>query len=139
MTLAISGKSQTSGDALYHGSLIQIAHVSRDITTRAQRTTILDDVTFSVPPHSLFAINGPSGSGKSTLLNMLTGIDCPTSGKVIFAGTELRARRENALARWRLQFRLSRARICSIVSVTVRTSNSSRFAGSTRCTASRRS
>ncbi len=32
---------------------------------------------------------------------MLTGIDRPTSGKVIFAGDELRARSENALARWR--------------------------------------
>jgi putative ABC transport system ATP-binding protein len=49
----------------------------------------------------LFAINGPSGSGKSTLLNMLTGIDRPTSGRVIFAGQELRATGENRLARWR--------------------------------------
>jgi putative ABC transport system ATP-binding protein len=62
---------------------------------------VLDDVTFAVPARSLFAINGPSGSGKSTLLNMLTGIDRPTSGRVIFAGQELRAMRENALARWR--------------------------------------
>jgi putative ABC transport system ATP-binding protein len=32
---------------------------------------------------------------------MLTGIDRPTSGHVIFAGEELRARGENALAKWR--------------------------------------
>jgi putative ABC transport system ATP-binding protein len=49
----------------------------------------------------LFAINGPSGSGKSTLLNMLTGIDRPSSGRVIFGAEELNARSENALARWR--------------------------------------
>jgi ABC-type lipoprotein export system ATPase subunit len=81
--------------------LIQVERLTRVIAARAQRTTILDGVTFTVPAQSLFAINGPSGSGKSTLLNMLTGIDRPTSGKVIFAGEELRARRENALARWR--------------------------------------
>jgi putative ABC transport system ATP-binding protein len=32
---------------------------------------------------------------------MLTGIDRPTKGRVIFEGVELRSRRENALAKWR--------------------------------------
>ncbi len=81
--------------------LIQVEHVSRVIATRAQKTTILDDVTFAVPAGSLFAINGPSGSGKSTVLNMLTGLDRPTSGRVLFESQELRARSENQLARWR--------------------------------------
>jgi ABC-type lipoprotein export system ATPase subunit len=81
--------------------LVEVEHLSRAIELRAQKTMILDDLTFTVPAQSLFAINGPSGSGKSTLLNLLTGIDRPTSGQVIFAGEPLRARRENALARWR--------------------------------------
>jgi putative ABC transport system ATP-binding protein len=81
--------------------VIQVEGLTRVIATRAQRTVILDDVSFSVSAQSLFAINGPSGSGKSTLLNLLTGIDRPTSGKVVFAGRELRGRSENALARWR--------------------------------------
>jgi ABC-type lipoprotein export system ATPase subunit len=81
--------------------LIRVEHLTRAIATRAQRTVILDDVTFTIPAQSLFAINGPSGSGKSTLLNMLTGIDRPTSGRVVFAGQELRAQGENALAHWR--------------------------------------
>src|SRR5712692_4579544 len=81
--------------------LIQVEHLSRVIETRAQKTTILQDITFSVPTQSLFAINGPSGSGKSTILNMLTGIDRPTSGRVLFAGQELRAMSEDNLARWR--------------------------------------
>src|SRR5579859_3129537 len=81
--------------------LIQVEGVTRVIANRAQRTMILDDITFEIPERSLFAIAGPSGSGKSTMLNLLTGIDRPTSGKVIFAGEELRAKSENALARWR--------------------------------------
>src|SRR5262249_57009735 len=87
--------------ALQGAPLIQVEHLSRVIETRAQRTVILDDVTFTVPAESLFAINGPSGSGKSTVLNMLTGLDRPTSGRVLFGGVELRAKGENALARWR--------------------------------------
>jgi putative ABC transport system ATP-binding protein len=81
--------------------LVRAERLSRVIQTRAQRTVILDDVSFTVPAQSLFAINGPSGSGKSTVLNLLTGIDRPTAGRVLFGGVELRARSENALARWR--------------------------------------
>src|SRR5258707_1253128 len=81
--------------------LFQVESLSRVIGARARKTLILEDVTFSVPTGSLFAINGPSGSGKSTLLNMLTGIDRPTSGRVLFKGQELRAMSEDGLARWR--------------------------------------
>ena len=87
--------------ALDHSSpppLVQVEHLSRAIGSRTRKTVILDDVTFSVPSGSLFAINGPSGSGKSTLLNMLTGIDRPTSGRVIFADQELRVMGEDSLA-----------------------------------------
>lgn len=82
-------------------AVVQVDRVTRVIATRAQRTTILDEVSFSIPAHSLFAINGPSGSGKSTILNIVTGLDRPTSGRVTFGGEELRAKSENALARWR--------------------------------------
>jgi putative ABC transport system ATP-binding protein len=99
INLPLSGDTQRSSTP----DLIQIEHLSRAITSRMQKTVILDDLTFAIPSGSLFAINGPSGSGKSTLLNLLTGIDRPTSGRVVFAGEELRARSENALARWRRQ------------------------------------
>jgi putative ABC transport system ATP-binding protein len=81
--------------------LIQIEHVSRVIETRGRKIGILDDVSFNIPEQSLFSIIGPSGSGKSTLLNMLTGIDRPTRGRIVFAGDELRALNEDALASWR--------------------------------------
>src|SRR5436309_13678632 len=82
-------------------ALIEVEQLSRIIGLGTRKTVILDDITFHVPAQSLFAINGPSGSGKSTILNMLTGIDRPTSGRVLFAGQELRAMSEDNLARWR--------------------------------------
>src|SRR5438128_4111750 len=81
--------------------LIDVEHLTRAFGNREQRVTVLDDVSFGVPRGSLFGIAGPSGSGKSTLLNLLTGLDRPTSGRVVFGGEELRARTENQLARWR--------------------------------------
>ncbi|HEY0754346.1 MAG TPA: ABC transporter ATP-binding protein [Ktedonobacteraceae bacterium] len=81
--------------------LIQVEHLSRVMGTGSRKTVILDDLTFTIPQGSLFAITGPSGSGKSTLLNMLTGIDRPTSGRILFAGQTLQGRSEDDLARWR--------------------------------------
>src|SRR5947209_17636185 len=81
--------------------LIRVEHLSRLIETRIEKKCIVDDLTFTVPAQSLFAINGPSGSGKSTVLNLLTGIDRPTGGHILFGGETLRAKSENALARWR--------------------------------------
>lgn len=84
-------------------ALIHAERLSRVITTRARTSVILEDVSFNVARCSLFVVNGPSGSGKTTVLNLLTGIDRPTSGHVVFDGEELRAKSENALARWRGQ------------------------------------
>ena len=82
-------------------TLVDARAVTKVIGSNGTSTTILDSVTFSVPYRSLFAINGPSGSGKSTLLNILTGIDRPTSGRVVFTGHEIGDMSENQLARWR--------------------------------------
>jgi putative ABC transport system ATP-binding protein len=92
---------QTLAEIPAGAPLVVVEHVSRVIGLKAQATTILDDVSFSIPAQSLFAINGPSGSGKSTLLNILTGIDQPTSGHVLFGGQEIKRASENKLAQWR--------------------------------------
>ncbi|MBA2678502.1 MAG: ATP-binding cassette domain-containing protein, partial [Ktedonobacteraceae bacterium] len=81
--------------------LISVDHVGKKIEQRTGEITILDAITFTVAQGSLFTIKGPSGSGKSTLLNILTGIDYPTSGSVLFAGQEVRQARESHMARWR--------------------------------------
>jgi ABC-type lipoprotein export system ATPase subunit len=93
--------AQRMADVQAGEPLVVVEHVTKAIATRAQTTTILDDVSFTVPARSLFAINGPSGSGKSTLLNILTGIDQPTSGRVRFGDQEIRRMSENRLAKWR--------------------------------------
>ena len=45
---------------------------------------VLKDIDFSLEESSSVAITGPSGSGKTTLLNVLSGLDSPTSGEIIF-------------------------------------------------------
>jgi NitT/TauT family transport system ATP-binding protein len=48
----------------------------------------LDRVSFEVCPQEFVCVLGPSGSGKSTLLRILAGLLPPTSGEVIFHGSE---------------------------------------------------
>jgi putative ABC transport system ATP-binding protein len=54
-----------------------------------------------VPEGEFVALMGPSGSGKTTLLNLIAGIDRPTSGKIVVAGTDVAQLGESALAEWR--------------------------------------
>lgn len=46
----------------------------------------LDDVSFTVPKGSTFAVIGRNGSGKSTALKLVAGITKPTSGTVAVEG-----------------------------------------------------
>jgi ABC-type branched-subunit amino acid transport system ATPase component len=49
----------------------------------------VDDVTLEAAPASVTAIVGGNGAGKSTVLNIISGVEPPSSGKVIFDGREL--------------------------------------------------
>ena len=81
--------------------LVVADRLTRVVGSRQSELRIVDNVSFTVQRFSLFAINGSSGSGKSTLLNLVTGIDRPSSGAIVFDGAPLTGRSENALARWR--------------------------------------
>jgi branched-chain amino acid transport system ATP-binding protein len=52
-------------------------------------TTVLRDVTISVPDASVVALLGPNGAGKTTTLRMASGLARPKQGSVMFDGTEI--------------------------------------------------
>ena len=80
---------------------VHIDHVRKVYQRDAQEIVVLDGLTLDVPEGEFVALMGPSGSGKTTLLNLIAGIDRPTTGRVVVAGTEVSALTEAALARWR--------------------------------------
>ncbi len=81
--------------------MVTIDNVRKIYHRDAEEIVVLDGVTLAVGDGEFVALMGPSGSGKTTLLNLIAGIDRPTSGRVMVAGTEVSALSENELARWR--------------------------------------
>jgi len=61
----------------------------------------LDGVDVNLERGRFTAIMGPSGSGKSTLMHCLAGLDTPTSGSVVLAGTEISSLPERRLTKLR--------------------------------------
>jgi putative ABC transport system ATP-binding protein len=81
--------------------VIDLRRVSKSYDTPSGPFPALRHVDLFVAPGELVAITGKSGSGKSTLLNLVSGIDRPTEGEIVVAGTAVHASTEHALARWR--------------------------------------
>ncbi|HHW68786.1 MAG TPA: ABC transporter ATP-binding protein [Tenericutes bacterium] len=61
----------------------------------------LDNVSLDIKEGEIVVILGPSGSGKSTMLNVLSGIDNPTKGKVIFENHDISKLSSNELTKYR--------------------------------------
>ena len=60
---------------------------------------VLHDVTLDVAPGRTVAIVGPTGSGKSTIASLLVRLVDPTSGEVLYDGTDVRELAPGGVAR----------------------------------------
>jgi len=68
---------------------LELRGVTRVFGAGETAFTALSGASLGVDVGELVAIMGPSGSGKSTLLALAGGLDVPTSGSVLVAGTDL--------------------------------------------------
>src|SRR6266852_7231671 len=82
-------------------SMVDVRDVRKVYRRDSQEVPVLDGIKLQVPEGEFVALMGPSGSGKTTLLNLIAGIDRPTSGEVVVAGTNVAKLSESELARWR--------------------------------------
>lgn len=63
--------------------MIQMKNVSKKYLNRDGWNTILKDVNFSLSKSEKIGILGRNGAGKSTLIRLLSGVEPPSSGKII--------------------------------------------------------
>ena len=66
-------------------------------------TAALRGISLTIDAGEYVAITGESGAGKSTLLTVLGGLQIPTSGRVVMAGTDLSTLSADELADFRKQ------------------------------------
>ncbi|MFC5529484.1 ABC transporter ATP-binding protein [Cohnella yongneupensis] len=83
-------------------TILQATGIKRVFGKGNAAVTALADIHLDIPAGSMVALKGRSGSGKTTLLNILSSLDEPTEGKVVFRGREitgLSSAERNALRR----------------------------------------
>ena len=69
------------------------------VTAGYGRTTVLRDVTISVPDASVVALLGPNGAGKTTVLRAASGLVPVREGRLVLDGEEVTGRTTADLAR----------------------------------------
>jgi len=82
--------------------LIEAKNLTKEyIRGKKEVVTAVNDVDLQIQRGKLIMVTGPSGSGKSTLLNILSGLDKPTEGKVIYNDEDISGWDEERLAQFR--------------------------------------
>ena len=73
-------------------NLLEIRHLGKSFGTHE----VLRDIDFTVKKGDVISIIGASGSGKSTLLRCVNLLETPSSGQILYHGTDVAGRGVNA-------------------------------------------
>ena len=67
---------------------VTLTHLTKTFPARGKKAsgevTAVNDFTFEIPSGRLIGLLGPSGCGKSTTLHLISGLQQPTSGRILF-------------------------------------------------------
>ncbi len=71
------------------GRIIQLKNINKRFESKAGKVEALKNVNLEIEEGDIFGIIGYSGAGKSTLVRCINLLERPTSGQVLFRGTDL--------------------------------------------------
>ena len=81
--------------------ILKLEDVSKKYRYGDQIVTALDNVNLEIKTGEIIVILGPSGAGKTTLLNVLSGLDRPSEGKIMFEGKDIAKYSESKITKFR--------------------------------------
>jgi len=79
-------------------AILEARNLTKTYTLDHRRISVLDDVSLKVAQGEFLVITGASGSGKTTLLTLLSGLDHPSSGRVLIDNQDITGATEDELA-----------------------------------------
>ena len=78
--------------------VVEARNITKTYTIANREIRVLDDVSLSVAEGEFLVVEGSSGSGKTTLLSLLSGLDKPSSGRVLLEEMDITEASEDDLA-----------------------------------------
>ncbi len=80
---------KNSGDYIIVETIIKIEGLSKSFVNKNTTVHALDNIDLDIYKGEIFGIIGLSGAGKSTLVRCINYLEIPTSGSVIYMGSDL--------------------------------------------------
>ena len=81
--------------------MIELKQVNKFYGSGGSRFQVLKNISLEIEDGDFAVILGATGSGKSTLLNVMSGLERPESGQVLYGGTELGQLSDDRLTEFR--------------------------------------
>ena len=85
------------------GPIIQLEDVNKEFGKGKNTVAAMKDVNLNIEAGDFVAVLGPSGCGKSTLLHVMSGLEAPSSGRVLVDAVDVTLISERDLPKVRAQ------------------------------------
>lgn len=82
---------------------IQVKDISKIYGSNESKVIALNHASLTISEGDFISIMGPSGSGKSTLLHIVSGLDQPSMGSVLYGDTDIHNGEDKKLSAFRRQ------------------------------------
>lgn len=78
--------------------ILECTSLTKEYISGENTVKAVDDISVSFDKGEFCAVTGPSGSGKSTLLHLLSSLEAPTAGDIIYNDVKLSTYNDNQLS-----------------------------------------
>jgi lipooligosaccharide transport system ATP-binding protein len=66
--------------------ILSVQHLRKSFGSDKQRSTVIDDISFSLRRGECYGLLGPNGAGKTTTMRLCLGLTAPDSGSISLVG-----------------------------------------------------